>query len=144
RNELVLKQRWGLLAVFIVVAAIGRFLTVAYIRPWMTARKAAAAAVKPAGAKTDGLLKRNFIPISIVLLIIYPFVAVALVGVHGSLQWVDNFGIHILIYVMLAWSINIAVGLAGLLVLGYVAFYVLGAYAYAMLSHHFGFSFWTL
>lgn len=47
RNELVLNQRWGLLAIFVIVAAVGRFLTVAYLRPWMAARKAAAAA-KPA------------------------------------------------------------------------------------------------
>ncbi|MBN9053207.1 MAG: DUF3382 domain-containing protein, partial [Rhizobiales bacterium] len=31
RNELVLNQRWGLLAIFVIVAAVGRFLTVAYL-----------------------------------------------------------------------------------------------------------------
>jgi ABC-type branched-subunit amino acid transport system permease subunit len=45
---------------------------------------------------------------------------------------VDNFGIQILIYVMLAWGLNIVVGLAGLLDLGYVAFYAVGAYSYAL------------
>ena len=48
----------------------------------------------------------------------------------------------ILIYVMLGWGLNIVVGLAGLLDLGYVAFYAIGAYAYALLSMHFGLSFW--
>lgn len=48
----------------------------------------------------------------------------------------------ILIYVMLGWGLNIVVGLAGLLDLGYVAFYAVGAYSYALLSQHFGFSFW--
>jgi branched-chain amino acid transport system permease protein len=43
---------------------------------------------------------------------------------------------------MLGWGLNIVVGLAGLLDLGYVAFYAIGAYAYALLSQHFGLSFW--
>ena len=48
----------------------------------------------------------------------------------------------ILIYVMLGTGLNITVGLAGLLDLGYVAFYAVGAYSYALLSHDFGLSFW--
>ncbi|HEX7776964.1 MAG TPA: high-affinity branched-chain amino acid ABC transporter permease LivM, partial [Parvibaculum sp.] len=48
----------------------------------------------------------------------------------------------ILIYVMLGWGLNIVVGLAGLLDLGYVAFYAVGAYSYALISQHFGLSFW--
>ena len=48
----------------------------------------------------------------------------------------------ILTYVMLGWGLNIVVGLAGLLDLGYVAFYAVGAYSYALLAEHFGFSFW--
>ncbi len=48
----------------------------------------------------------------------------------------------VLIYVMLGWGLNIVVGLAGLLDLGYVAFYAIGAYSSALLSIHFGLSFW--
>jgi len=48
-----------------------------------------------------------------------------------------------LIYVMLGLGLNIVVGLAGLLDLGYVAFYAVGAYAYALLNHHFGIGFWA-
>ena len=43
---------------------------------------------------------------------------------------------------MLGWGLNIVVGLAGLLDLGYVAFYAVGAYSYALLSTTFGLSFW--
>jgi branched-chain amino acid transport system permease protein len=43
---------------------------------------------------------------------------------------------------MLGWGLNIVVGLAGLLDLGYVAFYAVGAYSYALLAHYFGWSFW--
>jgi len=44
--------------------------------------------------------------------------------------------------VMLGWGLNIVVGLAGLLDLGYVAFYAVGAYSYALLAQNFGWSFW--
>ena len=47
-----------------------------------------------------------------------------------------------LLYVMLALGLNIVVGYAGLLDLGYVAFYAVGAYSYALLAHYFDFSFW--
>ena len=48
----------------------------------------------------------------------------------------------VLIYVMLALGLNVVVGLAGLLDLGYVAFYAVGAYTFALLSQYFGISFW--
>ena len=48
----------------------------------------------------------------------------------------------VLTYVMLGWGLNIVVGLAGLLDLGYVAFYAVGAYSYALLSVSLGWSFW--
>ena len=49
----------------------------------------------------------------------------------------------ILIYVMLGLGLNIVVGLAGLLDLGYVGFYAVGAYSYALLSHFFGLGSWV-
>ncbi|MBZ4194688.1 MAG: high-affinity branched-chain amino acid ABC transporter permease LivM [Candidatus Contendobacter sp.] len=47
-----------------------------------------------------------------------------------------------LIYVMLGLGLNIVVGFAGLLVLGYAAFYAVGAYTYALLAQQFSLSFW--
>ncbi len=52
--------------------------------------------------------------------------------------------ISALIYVILGLGLNISVGLAGLLDLGYVAFFGVGAYTYALLNHHFGLGFWTV
>lgn len=49
-----------------------------------------------------------------------------------------------LMYAVLGLGLNIVVGLAGLLDLGYVAFYAVGAYTYALLNHHFGLGFWTV
>ncbi|MFZ5562651.1 MAG: ABC transporter permease subunit [Thermodesulfobacteriota bacterium] len=54
-----------------------------------------------------------------------------------------NILITAMIYVMLGLGLNIVVGLAGLLNLGYVAFYAVGAYTYALLNLHFGVNFWV-
>lgn len=48
----------------------------------------------------------------------------------------------VLIYIMLALGLNVVVGLAGLLDLGYVAFYAVGAYTFALLAQYADFSFW--
>ncbi len=144
-NALVWRTRWGLLAIFVILAAVGRFVTVAFIRPHLDQRKLnkAKEGLLEVSEK-KGFLRKHFLKFALVLLLIYPFLSLMLVGKQGSLKYVDNFGIQILIYVMLAWGLNIVVGLAGLLDLGYVAFYAVGAYSYALLSQHFGFSFWIL
>jgi len=80
--------------------------------------------------------------VGLAALFLFPLATLALLGPAGSLKWIDNYGIQILIYVMLGWGLNIVVGLAGLLDLGYVAFYAVGAYGYALLSTTFGLSFW--
>ncbi|HEY3550399.1 MAG TPA: branched-chain amino acid ABC transporter permease [Gaiellaceae bacterium] len=50
-----------------------------------------------------------------------------------------NFGLFTLLYVALALGLNVVVGFAGLLDLGYVAFFGIGAYTYALLSSsHYG------
>ena len=64
-----------------------------------------------------------------------------------ALPWgLDRYSTDILvvtgIYVMLALGLNVVVGFAGLLDLGYVAFYAVGAYAYALLGPWAGLSFW--
>jgi branched-chain amino acid transport system permease protein len=59
-----------------------------------------------------------------------------------SNRYLLDLGILVLTYVMLGWGLNIVVGLAGLLDLGYVAFYAVGAYSYALLAQNFGLSFW--
>jgi branched-chain amino acid transport system permease protein len=68
--------------------------------------------------------------------------AVALPLLPFSDRYVLDVSILVLTYVMLGWGLNIVVGLAGLLDLGYVAFYAVGAYSYALLSLNFGLSFW--
>ena len=55
-----------------------------------------------------------------------------------------NIMITAMIYVLLGLGLNIVVGVAGLLDLGYAAFYCVGAYSYALLNYHFGFGFWSV
>ena len=73
-------------------------------------------------------------PVLLVVAVLLPLFA----GRYGL-----DLGTLILTYVMLGWGLNIVVGLAGLLDLGYVAFYAVGAYAYALLATNFGLGFWT-
>jgi branched-chain amino acid transport system permease protein len=144
RNELILVPRMGLLATVVILVAVGRFVFTAFIWPAVERNRAAKAAVKGAVAAEPSALRRNFVPIAIVLMFLFPVISVWLAGLQGSLKWVDNFGIQVLIYVMLAWGLNIVIGLAGLLDLGYVAFYAVGAYTYALLGTELGWSFWLL
>jgi branched-chain amino acid transport system permease protein len=63
------------------------------------------------------------------------------------LPWmVDNYAkdvaINVMIYIALGLGLNIVIGLAGLLDLGYIAFYAVGAYTYALLNTNFGIPFW--
>ena len=59
---------------------------------------------------------------------------IALVPVMTSDEYILRVGVVSLIYALLALGLNVSVGLAGLLDLGYVAFYGFGAYGYALLS----------
>ena len=144
RNELVIVQRWGLLAIMVAIAAVGRFAYIAYLVPEIERRRRAKAAAPVAVSEEESFLKRNLNTIGLIFLFLFPVIVVMTSGLQGSLKWIDNFGIQILIYVMLAWGLNIVVGLAGLLDLGYVAFYAVGAYCYALLGTEFGWSFWIL
>jgi branched-chain amino acid transport system permease protein len=78
----------------------------------------------------------------IMALALLPFVVGAGLG-RGWVRILD----FALLYIMLAVGLNIVVGYAGLLDLGYIAFYAVGAYLYALLaSPHFGvhLPFWLL
>ena len=75
-----------------------------------------------------------YLLVLIVALAIYPQVAN---------NYMVDVGITCLIYMVLGLGLDIVVGLAGLLDLGYIAFYAVGAYSYSLLNLHFGLSFWS-
>ena len=131
---------WRPWAVLILcgLAFVGRFLVL------LNSDRVADRAITPATAQSasTAAVSRYFGIIGAVVLFLYPIVVLYFLGGGGALKWVDSYGIQILIYVMLGWGLNIVVGLAGLLDLGYVAFYAVGAYTYALLATKFGLSFW--
>jgi branched-chain amino acid transport system permease protein len=123
---------------WIVVVAVA-------VRGWVLWR-ADGAAARAAAAEAEGgsglgaavarlgkFLGPAFIGVAVVL----PFYAAA----TDDKRLVD-LGILIFTYVMLGWGLNVVVGLAGLLDLGYVAFYAVGAYTYAVFSVKLGLNFW--
>ncbi len=61
----------------------------------------------------------------------------------GQSYYHVNVMISALIFVVLGLGLNITVGLAGLLDLGYIAFFAVGSYTYALLSKNFDLGFWT-
>ena len=142
-NELVVGVHWIKLAVVVVLVMAVRFSLIVWIRPYLAQQKETKAA-QPKVVREPGFVRKHFTKFLILALFLYPIIVYAIKGTAGSLTYIDNFGIQILIYVMLGWGLNIVVGLAGLLDLGYVAFYAVGAYSYALLSQQFGLSFWIL
>lgn len=75
------------------------------------------------------------IPLLMVLALLFPFVAT---------KYLLTVAILGLIYVLLGLGLNIVVGLAGLLDLGYVAFYAIGAYGLALGYQYLGLGFWVM
>jgi branched-chain amino acid transport system permease protein len=113
---------------YLALAALVGALGAAY-------RKRLQMAANPGGAQAfDNTAVRGLSWAGTLVLLVYPFLSIWLAGPSGAIKWIDNFGIQILIYIMLGWGLNIVVGLAGLLDLGYVAFYAVGAYSYALLA----------
>ena len=67
---------------------------------------------------------------------------------QGQIVWVDGFAISG-IYILLALGLNIVVGFAGLLDLGYAAFFAIGSYAFAFAASpqaitHLNIPFWPM
>lgn len=71
--------------------------------------------------------------IALILAIVFPLV---------TGRYHQDVAINVLIYVCLGLGLNLVVGLAGMLDLGYIAFYGVGAYTYALFNIHFGIPFW--
>jgi branched-chain amino acid transport system permease protein len=114
----------------------GVLLVIRAVWPWAD-RAIHAAAHTPTGRVVDkiGTVWLGWVLLGIA--IVMPFTP------FGDQKTMD-LGVLILTYVMLGWGLNIVVGLAGLLDLGYVAFYAVGAYAYALLSTQYGLGFWVV
>jgi branched-chain amino acid transport system permease protein len=126
-------------AVIVALVFLGRLLMTLWSQSGGSARSGEASGrLSESIGRGYAMLERHsriVVPVLLVGLIALPFTSFA-----------TNYLIQImsltLIYVMLGMGLNIVVGLAGLLDLGYVAFYAVGAYGYALMAQHFGISFW--
>ena len=136
--SLVVHSQGSFTISIIAVCSVLMFLRVLFDRQWsaVMGRRSDRKLIPPAVSNYLTLPKtqRYVIMGLIVAALVWPF--------FGSRGAVD-IATLILIYVLLGLGLNIVVGLAGLLDLGYVGFYAVGAYSYAMLSHYLGWSFWV-
>jgi branched-chain amino acid transport system permease protein len=131
---IALEQRWDWVAIAVAAVFLGR-AALSFARHGLRPYAGSAA---DAGRRLQALHR----PARVLL------VGVALSAALTWPMWpfVDrhllDLGVLVVTYVLLGWGLNIVVGLAGLLDLGYVAFYAVGAYSYALLATQFGLGFW--
>ncbi len=109
---------WGCLAVFVVQL----------LRPLFMQRLSLPSLPQLAPRQHNGLLLA-----ALMIAVIWPFFA----GRNAV-----DIATLAMIYVMLGLGLNVVVGFAGLLDLGFVGFYAVGAYTFALLYHWAGWSFW--
>ena len=130
-GALTINTRFDVMAITVAAVFCVRFL-VNLMRALWPARRAGARWRFPA-------LDRRRLAIVGLLGIVF---AVALPFLPFSSRYVISLATSVLIYVMLGWGLNVVVGLAGLLDLGYVAFYAVGAYLFALFAQWFHLNFW--
>jgi branched-chain amino acid transport system permease protein len=133
-HGLQVETRWPLLAAFVAIAFAGRLMLQTMLSRFKVFSKARASSRPAPSAAGSGALV--WLGAGCVAF------AVLLPAMFAGNRYVVDTATTVLIYVMLGWGLNVVVGLAGLLDLGYVAFYAVGAYTYGLLSTHFGFGFW--
>ncbi len=138
-GSLQVLTRWPLLAAFIAASFCGR-LVVRYLLDALKRRRQAqdrqAGAAGAKETRRGGRMLESIGWLAFGLALVLPIV-------FSDNRYVVDTATTVLIYVMLGWGLNVVVGLAGLLDLGHVAFYAVGAYAYALLSTQFGWGFWA-
>jgi branched-chain amino acid transport system permease protein len=128
---LALLPRWGDVATIVAIVFAGRLLLNLFVwkadRPLTRGIGGVFAAIPPLPwlARTASIA-----------LLVAAFAMPVVLSVFAPMQsrYYLDLGTLIMTYVMLGWGLNIVVGLAGLLDLGYVAFYAVGAYSFALLA----------
>jgi branched-chain amino acid transport system permease protein len=131
-----LETRWSWVAIAVAAVFLGRFA--------LATRRALRPAVAKSDAETTldriGAAVQRGARIAGPLLVLF---AIALPFMPFANRYIVDIATLVVTYIMLGWGLNIVVGLAGLLDLGYVAFYAVGAYSYALIAIHFDLSFWV-
>jgi branched-chain amino acid transport system permease protein len=133
---LMLIPRPGLLLAAVAAVFVGRFLFGLFMANRRAAARREAEAPPRIGPSPLARIGKLAAPALLGLSLFLPVIP-------GVGRYEIDLGTLVLTYVMLGWGLNIVVGLAGLLDLGYVAFYAVGAYGYALLAKFFDLSFWA-
>ena len=132
-GHLIYWTRFGELASIVALVFFGSIAT-EFLRQWI-GPVGAGQLVPPKLQDAMNLAGRWIAPALLVFALLIPVI-------FYDQRYILDLSILVLTYVMLGWGLNVVVGLAGLLDLGYVAFYAVGAYSYALLATNFGLSFW--
>ena len=130
-GALEIEPRLVALGVICAVAFVGGF-----VRAWLAGESLDLGGYIPDQIKTAAAQVGRYFGVALLA-----FAVIEPIAFYNN-RYILDLGILVLTYVMLGWGLNIVVGLAGLLDLGYVAFYAVGAYSYALLAQNFGWSFW--
>ena len=133
-GQLIYWTRFGDLAALVAAVFFGSII-VELLRQWIGPTKTISLLPESANS-TLATMRRFLAPALLVFTLLVPVI-------FYDQRYILDLGILVLTYVMLGWGLNVVVGLAGLLDLGYVAFYAVGAYSYALLATTFGLSFWV-
>ncbi|MDQ0509312.1 high-affinity branched-chain amino acid ABC transporter permease LivM [Ancylobacter amanitiformis] len=131
-GALGLDYRPGTLAVMVGIIFVGRLLL--NLTVWSPNRKPSVRSGPTIFDRAGTTIGPAVKPLLLAFAVGFPFIAAFAMGGMNESRYLIDLGILILTYVMLGWGLNIVVGLAGLLDLGYVAFYAVGAYTYALLA----------
>ena len=131
---LQIEPRWSVVIWMVLAVFLGRLV----LNFWWYREQTSSSSTIPLNTpflQSLQQLLKFFIPIGVLFALILPVMPFAS-------RYVMDVAILVITYIMLGWGLNIVVGLAGLLDLGYVAFYAIGAYSYALLANYFDWSFW--
>ncbi len=132
-GQLIYWTRFGELASLVATVFVGS-IAIELVRQWWG--PAGTTHIVPASVQSGlSIAGRLVAPALLIFTFLVPVI-------FYNQRYILDLGILVLTYVMLGWGLNVVVGLAGLLDLGYVAFYAVGAYSYALLATNFGLSFW--
>jgi len=138
-GPLGIHTRWGALAIAVAIVFGVRLLLNLFLFKNPNPASTAFSGIGLPAAAISGISKTLGMALLVVALVL-PFLLIQFVP--GQSRLYIDLAILILTYVMLGWGLNIVVGLAGLLDLGYVAFYAVGAYSFALIAQNFGLGFW--
>ncbi|WP_431203957.1 high-affinity branched-chain amino acid ABC transporter permease LivM [Bradyrhizobium betae] len=133
-GQLTYWTRFGDVAA-LVAAVFGGSIVIELLRQWI-GPAGTEKLIPPAVQTGMSFVGRYLAPALLIFTLLVPVI-------FYDQRYILDLAILVLTYVMLGWGLNVVVGLAGLLDLGYVAFYAVGAYSYALLATNFGWSFWV-